>query len=385
MPASTPLALAVLACGAALAALVVVAWGWRQARIAAERAAAEQREALRWTTERVSDAVDRFHSHVSELGGRVAAEQSAGLETLRQTSARDLQTLAETLSGQLLATQRQVGAGLASATEVFGALEGRLGQVTETTARIERLARAVEELGDALAVPKLRGLMGERTLELLLADLLPRRFFELQHRFADGRTVDAVVRLGEVLLPVDAKFPLEAYRRAAAATDDAARSAARRELARAVAARVDEIAGRYLRPAEGTTDFALMFIPAEGVYAELVASPAPELAGVLEAALARRVVPVSPATLYAYLSLVAAGVRGLAVETRAREIVRALAALDGELGGLREELAVLGRHLHNAGQRFGEVERRLERVTTAVAHAVRSGETDPGDQTPPAQ
>jgi len=374
MPVPWTAVLAAAACLLGAAALAVAAAGRRAARDTAERAAAEQRDALRWTSERVTDAVDRFHAAVGHLSERVAADRAAGIDAVQRSVAQQLQSLADTLATQLLLTQKQVGDGLAGATEVFGALEGRLGQVTETAVRIERLAQGVEELGRVLTVPKLRGLMGERTLETLLAELLPRRFWSVQHRFADGRTVDAVVRLGDVLLPVDAKFPLEAYRRAAAAPDDAARATARRELARAVGVRVEEIASRYVRPSEGTTDFALMFVPAEGVYAELVAGTTAELGGVLEAALARRVVPVSPATLFAYLSLVAAGVRGLAVEARARDIVRALAAAERELDGLREELAVLGRHLHNAGQRFGEVERRVERVGARVGDAARAGD-----------
>jgi DNA recombination protein RmuC len=269
--------------------------------------------------------------------------------------------MTRSIEDRLTASQRSIGEGLAGTTELFGSLQSRLGRLTEMTGRVERLARGVERLDSILRVPKLRGIVGERSLETMLGEVLPERFWSLQHRFSDGRVVDAVIRLGELLVPVDAKFPLEAFRRMTEAEDESAARVSRKELDRAVKARVDEIAGRYLRPDEGTTDFALMFIPAEGVWGEVIAS-----GELLDHALAQRVLPVSPASLYAYLSTVAFGLRGLDVEATAREIVRGLGAVEQELGRLAQDVEVLGRHLHHAGQRHLEVERRLGVVSAAV-------------------
>jgi DNA recombination protein RmuC len=118
-----------------------------------------------------------------------------------------------------------------------------------------------------------------------------------------------------------------------------------------------------------------MFVPAEGVFAEVVGGgedPAAE--SLIDYALARRVLPVSPATIFAYLSIVASGLRGSAIESRAGEIVKGLAAAEQEVARLREELSVLGKHLLNASQRYAEVERRLGRVEDKLERAAHAGE-----------
>ena len=367
----------------ALAAVVASALVARVARRTAERAATEaartQAETLRWTSDQLTGAVDRFHAQLGEFGRQLGKAHGDSATAVQQAVSTEMRAMSESVSRQLQASQRTLSEGFTGATETFGRLQSRLGQVTEMAARMEQLAGNVRELGDILRVPKLRGLLGEQALEALLRQVLPTRFWAMQHRFADGRTVDAVVRLGDVLVPVDAKFPLEASRRLATAEDEETARTAARELARAVKGRIDEIAERYTRPGEGTVGFALMYIPAEGVYAPVVAGAEEATAGVLDYALSRRVLPVSPATFFAYLSVVASGLHGFEVEARAGAIVRTLAAVEQELGGLRDEVAVLGRHLNNAAGRYAEVERRLERVASRLAEASRVSAADQDD------
>ncbi len=274
-------------------------------------------------------------------------------------------------------SQRAVRESLEGATRVFGEVRGQLGQVSEMAGRVETLGRSIQELEGILKVPKLRGILGERALESLLAQVLPRPAWEVQHRFSDGRAVDAVVRVGDRLVPIDAKFPLEAFRRHLEAADDEARKAAARELQKSLRLRIEEIATRYIRPAEGTLDFALMFIPSEAVYAEMVAGEGP-LADLLEHALSRRVLPVSPSTLYAYLSTVATGLRGLEVEANARRILDGLGELDRTLARFEEEFAVVGRHLGNASSKYEDAARRLDRVRLALER-VGSGQDPEGE------
>ncbi len=370
--------LAVVAVLVAVAAVVAALVTARATRRAAERATAEaartQAETLRWTSEQLTRAVDRFHSQLGEFGRRLGEGQAETGAAVQRSLAEQVRALSDSVNRQLAASQKTLTDGFTGATETFGRLQSRLGQVSEMASRMEQLAGNVRELGDILRVPKLRGLLGEQALEAMLRQVLPKRFWDVQHRFSDGRIVDAVVRLGEALVPVDAKFPLEAYRRLATAGDDDARRAARRDFTRAVKVRVDEIAERYIRPGEGTVGFALMYVPAEGVYAEIVAATEEPTDELLEYALGRRVLPVSPATLFAYLSVVASGLHGFEVEARAREIIRALAATDHELGRLRDEVEILGKHLHNASIRFGEVEKRLDTVEARLHDASRVSE-----------
>jgi DNA recombination protein RmuC len=363
----------------ATCAVVAVILVGRSVRAAAERGAnrlaEDQSETLRWVSGQLTSSLDRFHTQLAEFGRVQSESQSTSSEAVQRRVAEQLQALGTTVSTQLEKSHKTLGQSLSSATDVFGQLHRRLGEVSEMAVRLEQLAGSVEDLGKILRVPKLRGLMGEQTLEAMLRQILPDKFWSVQHRFEDGRTVDAVVHLGESMIPVDAKFPLESYQRLVAAQDEEARRTARREFERSVKLRVDEIAGRYIRPGEGTVDFALMFVPAEGVFGEVVGGGEdPTAENLLDHALTRRVLPVSPATLFAYLSIVASGLRGFAVERRANEIVRNLAATEQELRKLREEFGVLGKHLFNATQKYSEVERRLDRVEDRLDRAGRAGD-----------
>jgi len=365
----------VVACCSVVAVIIV----GRSVRAAAERGASrlaeDQSETLRWVSGQLTQSLDRFHTQLADFGRVISESQNTSSDAVQRRVEEQLKTLGITVSNQLEKSHRTLGENLSGATDVFGQLHQRLGEVSEMAARLEHLAGSVEELGKILRVPKLRGLMGEQTLEVMLRQVLPDRFWSMQYRFEDGRTVDAVVNLGESMIPVDAKFPLESYERLTAAQDEDGRRTARREFERSVKVRVEEIADRYIRPGEGTVDFALMFVPAEGVFGEVVGGGEdPTAENLLDYALTRRVLPVSPATLFAYLSIVASGLRGFAVERQAAEIVRNLAASEQELNRLREEFVVLGKHLFNATQKYTEVERRLDRVEDRLGRAGRAGE-----------
>lgn len=320
-----------------------------------EREERERAESVRLMTAQLGEAVDRFHARLGSFGTEMN----------------------ESLTRQMTASQKTLGDGISNAAKVFGAVKEQLGQVTEIAARMEQLGHGIGELESILKVPKLRGLFGERALEELLRQALPRAAWEIQYRFSDGRTVDAVVRVGDRIVPVDAKFPLESYRRLTAAGEEVERRLAEREFAASVKRRVDEIAERYIRPGQGTYDFALMFVPAEGVYGELVSGSAGEI---FDFAVGRRVLPVSPSTLFAYLSTVATGLRGLEVEENAQQILRGIGAVEEQLERLDGDFDTLGKHLHNAVTKFGDAEKRLAAVRSRLDMLAGAG----GDPEPEA-
>jgi DNA recombination protein RmuC len=218
-----------------------------------------------------------------------------------------------------------------------------------------------------------RGGLGESFLEGLLGQMLPREHYDLQFGFATGDRVDAVVRIGGRLVPIDAKFPLDNFRRLLDETDEDKRRALRRAFGRDVKARVDEIAKRYILPDEGTFDFALMYIPAENVYYEIIVKDdALEADSPATYAMGRHVIPVSPNSLYAYLQVIVLGLRGLAIEKDAREIQARLTRLRGDLDRFRDAFDVVGKHLTNARNKYddaavglGRVEAKLEGIETA--------------------
>ena len=280
----------------------------------------------------------------------------------------------------LLAAQRALPAALADGAReqlgVLGDVRDRLGALQATTRQLERLGQSVGEVERLLQVPKLRGTIGERWLEQLLADVMPSGSFELQYPFRSGERVDAVIRVGDRLVPVDAKFPLEACRRMLLAAGEEERERERRTFLRSVRARVDEIAERYVRPDENTFEFALMYIPAESVYYEAVVRDAGTdgEGGVLEYALARKVVPVSPHTFYAYLLVVLHGLRGLEVEARAREILDGLGALRQQFDAFWTAHDKVGTHLTNAARQYEESVRLRGRVEDGFARLASAPE-----------
>ena len=300
--------------------------------------------------------------------------QSETLGSVRQ----ELQDFAT----QMTARMGQVGTGvqrdLQHVGQVMGAVQESLGKLGEVTQRVFDIGKDIAGLEQILRSPKVRGGLGESFLEGLLGQMLPREHYELQHAFSTGDRVDAVVRIGGRLVPVDAKFPLENFRRLMEETDEDRRRQLRRAFGRDVKARVDEIAKRYILPDEGTFDFALMYIPAENVYYEIIVKDG----GVEEDspatyAMARHVIPVSPNSFYAYLQVIVLGLRGLQIEKDAREIQSRLARLRGDIDKFRDPFDVVGKHLTNARNKYDEAAAALDKVE-AKLEGIEAARDQPG-------
>jgi DNA recombination protein RmuC len=251
-----------------------------------------------------------------------------------------------------------VASGAAVQARALADVRERLAELAVAARSLDGLDAAVGELRRVLVVPKLRGALGELWLEELLRDALPPGHVERQYRFRSGERVDAVLRLRDRLVPVDAKFPLEAWQRVIAA-DGPEADRERRAFLRAVRARVDEIAAKYIRPDEGTTDFAIMYVPAEGVFYEAILRDEPGDGGetTLEYARRRHVLVASPHTLWAYLGAVTHGLRGVALEAHEREVLDALTGLQRDVTAYFDAAEVARRHLANAVRQLEDAER----------------------------
>ena len=371
------LALVVVAAFIVVLLVVLLVRSHRQERTVREELArvsldlaSSQRDTLAQVGGQFTAVVEGFHRSLMEFGQQVQGGQAStgevlqkSLEEARRTMATQLQGLVETVNMQLAQSQRNLGERFEGATKVFGELRGQLGQVAEMATRMEVLGREIEELQGILKAPKLRGNLGEAQLEEFLRQVLPPTFWQTQYAFGDGQTVDAVIRLRDHLVPVDAKFPLESFQRWVAAEDDAARKAKRKEFEKAVKGRIDEIA-KYIRPGEGTFEFALMYVPAEAIYYEMIVRDdnLGEGGSLLAHALAKRVVPVSPNSFFAYLSTIATGLKGMQVEARAREILVELGRLQTEFGRFAEAFRLVGTHIGNAQRKYEEAEKLAGRV-----------------------
>src|SRR6202162_228221 len=230
----------------------------------------------------------------------------------------------QTVAENLQQSTASMNTRLDNAAKVVGDLREKVGQIHE-------VGKAAADLVNILRAPKLRGGMGELFLGDLLAQILPPEHFKLQHRFKNGDTVDAVIQIGNKFVPVDSKFPLENFRRILDSQSDSERVAARKQFLRDVKKHVDAIATKYILPDEGTYNFALMYVPAENVYYEtIIKEDVGEDRQLFSYALAKRVIPVSPNSFYAYVQTILLGLRGMKVEERAQEILGELSRLRGD-------------------------------------------------------
>lgn len=350
----TPTVLALIGVGA-IAAAVAAAFlvsGRRSAR--AERDAAEQRRLLAGlASDAAASRALAAQSERSVQGLREAVEKRLG--SFEKTIDERIQSSQEVL-GRSLATMQQGGA---EANRLVQTVSEHLGRVVEFSQQMAGLGAEVSRLQDLFKSPKVRGGLGERFLEESLRQVLPPSGFEMQKRFSGGEVVDAAIRVGERWVVVDSKFPLENFRRASELDSEIERKNARAQFFRDVRRHVDAIAGKYIRPAEGTLDFALMYVPAEAVYAEIVAEAGD--GGVMQTALAKKVIPVSPLHFYTYLATVSLGLKGMEIEKRAHEILDRLAELKRGVSKVEDPLGKLGSHLDNAKKQYEETSKQVSR------------------------
>lgn len=251
-----------------------------------------------------------------------------------------------------------ISQNLGSATSAFGNVKEQLGKLEQTNQQIIAISRDISSLQELLRAPKFRGAMGETLLENLLSQVLPKEHYDTQYHFKSGDAVDAVIRLGERLVPVDAKFSLENFQKMTQALDEAAKESFRKKFIQDIKNRINEISAKYILPAENTYDFALMYIPAENVYYEVIIRE-----DIFSYSMSKKVIPVSPNTIYAYLQVICLGLRGLRVEENAKIILKSLSALSIETDKFKEEFSVLGSHLLNANAKYNDAQKRLDKVS----------------------
>jgi DNA recombination protein RmuC len=322
-----------------------------------------------------SDA-DRFRE---EMHGALIAQQKAFSDQLSQVGEllkNQLDSLTKQVGVQLKTTLEvserssgKIDARLDTAARVIGEVKEALGKLGEANQRIYEVGRDIASLQEILRSPKLRGGLGELFLGDLLAEILPRERYTLQHTFQSGETVDAVIRLAERIVPVDAKFPLASFARLKQVDDGDARLKVKRELIRDVRKHIDAIAAKYIRPGEGTLDFALMYIPAENVYYEVITRDEglPEDYDLFSYAVSHRVVPVSPNSFYAYLQTILLGLNGLRLAENITSVLGRLGELETAFGRVDADFQVVGKHLRNSLNRFQEAQGHLQAFHAQLA------------------
>ncbi len=227
---------------------------------------------------------------------------------------------------------------------------------TKSSPDINTINKKLEEILWLFRLPNRRGIVGEYLLAQLLADWLPRSAFSLQYSFQNGRRVDAIVRLGKMIVPIDSKFPLEQVSPLLEQADKD--GALPKQLHSVMQKFIDSIAERYIQPNEGTSNFALLYIPSESIFYRCFVMYDNSI---FSYASNKQVIPVSPGTLFLYLQTIAAGLRDLAFSENRHKIMRAIQQL-------RLEIKKLATSLHTSTTHF----RNLEKSWDQLAGTVRS-------------
>ncbi|HUK93975.1 MAG TPA: DNA recombination protein RmuC [Gaiellaceae bacterium] len=279
-----------------------------------------------------------------------------------------LEAITETMDRRLGELDLKVDRRMEHASAQTNAIHKQLGAVGQATEQLAEQAKGLRELQQILRPPKARGGFGELLLANLLADRLPPTAYALQYGFEGGERVDAAIVVDRIV-PIDSKFPLDNFERMVGAENDIERQQFEKLFARDVKGHVDAIAAKYIRPDEGTYDFAFMYLPSEAIYYELACG---KTGALLEYANGKRVLPVSPTTLTAYLQVIVLGLKGLQIEQHAEEVMAYVAQLRTDFGKFKEDFELVGTHLDRAQKKFVESEKRFGKFETKLDQAAEA-------------
>ncbi len=312
---------------------------------------------LQLLQQQLSSSLSQQDSRIGQLNEQI----TKAMQNLT-TNTSSLLTQNQNLSQQ---TQKSTSERLDVVSKTVGDLKTQLGQLNQATNQIVQVGGEVKKLQDILQSPKLRGNLGEWTLENLLEDILPNHY-KTPYKFKNGTLVDAIVELVQGKVCIDAKFPLPNFQRMLETESEETYLQARKAFLKDVKKHIKDISDKYILPDEGTLDFALMFVPAENVFYELmhVGDDGMDLGSF---ARSMKVFPVSPNMLYAYLMVIAMGLQGLKIEKNAQSILQRLNQLHNDLSLLQDDFGKLGTHLNNAKSKYDDTGKKLDRFGLKLA------------------
>jgi len=305
------------------------------------------------------------------------AQSTGQLETIAKSVAQRLDSVTPALqdaiknsaqiTGQMTSdAQTKMADELKNTRDQISQIQRQLGEVQQAGKQMSQTAQTLEGI---LGGAKSRGSLGEVTLERLLEDSLPSAQYAMQYKFSSGETADVVIKLRDKkLMAIDSKFPLDAYRRISTEGDEA-----RRAFVTAVKGHADAITKRYIVPDEGTLDVALMFVPSESVYYELLMTTDSKGQPLDAYCRDKKVIAVSPNTLYAHLCVIAMGLRGMQMEENAKRLLESLSGMEKQLEKFADKFGTLGTHLKNAQQSYSESDKLFEKAQNTLQTMLGAG------------
>lgn len=302
----------------------------------------------------------------SESEPNLSAELQKEFGNLRVSLASQMLEMSQQVNLQLAQNTKFLQSSHGDYREAVGEVNKQLGTLHESAQSMMAVGKDIASLHNILKSPKLRGGLGELFLEEVLRQILPQEHYQTQYSFKSGTTVDAIIYLGDGMIPVDSKFPYENFKKLQTAEDNLERKKHRKLFLSDVKKHIDSIAEKYILPHEGTFDFALLYIPAENIYYETIIKDDFELESLSRYALEKKVIPVSPNSFYAYLQMIVRGLKGLRIERSAKKILEGLGQLEADMKRFEDDFEKLGSHLSHATSSFDKTEKHVEKLRLKI-------------------
>lgn len=288
-------------------------------------------------------------------------------------SREEIQNRLDNINKELLSFQKSTTTTLQSqfdsSKKIISDITVKLTEIDGTNKQVLGFAQQMKSLEHILKNPKQRGVLGEYFLESLLNNVLAPGQYEMQYKFSTGEIVDAVVKFNQKIIPIDSKFSLEKYNMMVETDDPNLRETYEREFKSDIKRRIDETS-KYIRPSEGTTDFAFMFVPAEGIYYNMLIYNVGTLQlntqDLIEYAFKKHVIIVSPTSFYAYLETVLQGLKALKIEESVKEIIKRVGFLSKHLSVFEDYMNRLGKNISMTVSSYNSASKELKKVDKDV-------------------
>jgi len=272
------------------------------------------------------------------------------------------------MNQNLSSTQNNITQQINNSNRVFSDINTKLGILETTAKNMHEIGKDISSIQNLFKAPTLRGGFGEHLLSGLLKQVLPAENYEFQYSFRNGTKVDAIIRLEDYIVPIDSKFPLESFQRFINAETEDDKKTAKKEFIKVVKKHIDAISEKYINPNEGTFEFAMMYIPAENIFYEILVNNSLTEADseLFDHARNKHIIPVSPNSFYAYLMAISFGLKGMQIEQSAKVIRDELSQLQVKFGKFYEDYGVVGKHLGNASSKFAETTKSADKLNDQI-------------------
>jgi len=292
-----------------------------------------------------------------------------------QTEAiRSLEQQINVMVGQIKEISGVVGGTSQEMNKQISSFTREATQIREDLKQIQNTVKEVSSFQEIFKSPKLRGQWGEASLEHILAQHFPQELCARQHLFSSGEQVDAILKLPNgKILPIDAKFPADNFLKMVNATSETEKNSCKKSFLEDVKNRINEISSKYILPSEDTVDFALMYIPAEAIYYEIINNIGREV-DVPEYAWSKKIIITSPNTIYLHLRTIEHWFKDTQISRQTQEVVKRLARISQDAVKLMDDFRKLGSHIKNASSAYDNSEKRLSLLGERVEKIIETGE-----------